>query len=358
MLKVKQVIENVRYFSIGKYLIYKDKQKNVCYNNNQIYKKVNDDLTQYGDNLFFNYENDLKIINLIDNTINTIQDKVIINVLPKYIEKSILIDENNNLYLFDKITFNKTELLFRDYDWGYIYIHGNIFFIDIKKRIILYSLKKSSTIWYFDLSILGMWQLDYETQKRAIEVKQFIGVYNGMFWVYLNSNEIIGIDIEKGKLCYRISTIKQKKLKGETKFSAEKKGYQLYGCRYILDENRGKIIGLFGDLFYEIDINGKPKVIAYGLKNEFEKKGVVWSDIEISEIHGNLLYFFNYNQLIFAVLNVETKQITYVSEKIEVSESSDVFTQLKDLQVSEDKVYVLDSAGTLWIFEKGGCGNG
>jgi hypothetical protein len=236
------------------------------------------------------------------------------------------------------------------------------------KSIYKLNTDNGETFWQFDLSQLGTWKLNYETEeKRAKEVRQFIGVYNSVLWVYLNSGEIIGIDIENGKLCCQISAVEKKNLTGETNFSAEENGYRLYYCQYILDESQGKIIGLFGDLFYEIDVNSRvqkrlrwrrntrhsPKTIAYGLKQEFEQKGVIWKDIGINSVlQGTLLYFYNYNQLVFAILDIGTKQIIYVSEKIKVMENSEVFTQLKDLQVSNSNVYVLDSARTLWIFEK------
>lgn len=45
-----------------------------------------------------------------------------------------------------------------------------------------------------------------------------------------------------------------------------------------------------------------------------------------------------------------TKEIIYISEPI-IPENNKV-TQLKDLQVSDNKIYILDSGNTLHIFEK------
>ena len=64
------------------------------------------------------------------------------------------------------------------------------------------------------------------------------------------------------------------------------------------------------------------------------------------------MYFSLFNQLKFGVLDINTKEIVYISEPITVGERDDRFTQLKDLKVSENKVYILDSNNTLHIFER------
>ena len=52
------------------------------------------------------------------------------------------------------------------------------------------------------------------------------------------------------------------------------------------------------------------------------------------------------------LLDINTKEIIYVSEPIAVVERDDSFTRLRDLKVSENKVYILDSNHTLHIFER------
>ena len=64
------------------------------------------------------------------------------------------------------------------------------------------------------------------------------------------------------------------------------------------------------------------------------------------------MYFYNDKELQFGVLDINTKEIIYVSEPIAVVERDDSFTRLRDLKVSENKVYILDSNHTLHIFER------
>ena len=64
------------------------------------------------------------------------------------------------------------------------------------------------------------------------------------------------------------------------------------------------------------------------------------------------MYFYLAEKLRFGILDINTKEIIYVSEPIAVVERDDSFTRLRDLKVSENKVYILDSNHTLHIFER------
>ena len=123
---------------------------------------------------------------------------------------------------------------------------------------------------------------------------------------------------------------------------------------YYLDNERGKIFGL-AHIFIEIDLNQAPPFVTqYGLQEEFEKYNIKKANDTAEDfvVQDNLLYFYLAEQLRFGVLDINTKEIIYVSEPIAVVERDDCFTQLKDLKVSENKVYILDSNHTLHIFER------
>jgi len=114
------------------------------------------------------------------------------------------------------------------------------------------------------------------------------------------------------------------------------------------------IFGLKADRFFEIDLN-KESITPYllGLQDKMEKAELNKNDISGDTfLQDNLLYFYLAEQLRFGILDINTKEIIYVSEPIAVVERDDCFTQLKDLKVSENKVYILDSNHTLHIFER------
>ena len=130
--------------------------------------------------------------------------------------------------------------------------------------------------------------------------------------------------------------------------------YIFYRAKFILDDKKGIIIGLIADRFFEIDLN-KEKItpMLYGMWDKMEKMN--WKKYGVSgntSLQEDLLYFYNDKELQFGVLDINTKEIIYVSEPIAVVERDDSFTRLRDLKVSENKVYILDSNHTLHIFER------
>ena len=197
-------------------------------------------------------------------------------------------------------------------------------------------------LWEFPLSSLGKWKNSWD-EERDFEVYKLIGIYNNILWAFIEIGGFIGLDIKTGELKYRIS-----------EYHMGKESKLFFRSDYYLDNERGKIFGL-AHIFIEIDLNQDPPFVTqYGLQEEFEKYNIKKAN-DIAEdfvVQDNLLYFYLAEQLKFGVLDINTKEIIYVSEPIAVVERDDCFTQLKDLKVSENKVYILDSNHTLHIFER------
>ena len=197
-------------------------------------------------------------------------------------------------------------------------------------------------LWEFPLSSLGKWKNSWD-EERDFEVYKLIGIYNNILWAFIEIGGFIGLDIKTGELKYRIS-----------EYHMGKESKLFFRSDYYLDNERGKIFGL-AHIFIEIDLNQAPPFVTqYGLQEEFEKYNIKKAN-DIAEdfvVQDNLLYFYLAEQLRFGILDINTKEIIYVSEPIAVVERDDCFTQLKDLKVSENKVYILDSNHTLHIFER------
>jgi outer membrane protein assembly factor BamB len=342
MSKVMEVIGNVVYFSAGKYLIYKDKQKNVYCNNNRIYEKVDDDLIQHADNLFFNFGNNLKIINLINNSINTIQNILIINVSPMFIEKSILIDNNNNLYLFDKLTFSRTKLFFKDYDWGYIYVYICTVFISTKREVISYSLNKYSTLWQFDLQTIPNNPHDDNYRKeKDWEINKFIGVAENKLWVALNHHTIIALDVETGRLLHQIHDIPD------------------FRCEWLpsaiplseatmFDEKENKLIGFMWEFYWEIN-PADGAITLWDLTTELLPQKLR-SDLSHFVLTDGHIYFASHNDSKLGALNRNTKKIDwqYAFEKDEKG----LEPRIMNIQGNDKMLGALSSKGNLYLFEK------
>ena len=197
-------------------------------------------------------------------------------------------------------------------------------------------------LWEFPLSSLGKWKNSWD-EERDFEVYKLIGIYNNILWAFIEIGGFIGLDIKTGELKYRIS-----------EYHMGKESKLFFRSDYYLDNERGKIFGL-AHIFIEIDLNQAPPFVTqYGLQEEFEKYNIKKANDTAEDfvVQDNLLYFYLAEQLRFGILDINTKEIIYVSEPIAVVEREDCFTQLKDLKVSENKVYILDSNHTLHIFER------
>ena len=221
------------------------------------------------------------------------------------------------------------------------YIFDELLFFEKENKIQTINFLSGQFLWEFSLSSLGKWKNSWN-EERFFEVYKLIGIYNNILWAFIEIGGFIGLDIKTGELKYRIS-----------EYHMGKESKLFFRSDYYLDNERGKIFGL-AHIFIEIDLNQEPPFATqYGLQEEFEKYNVKGNDTaEDYVVQVNLLYFSLFNQLKFGVLDINTKEIVYISEPITVGERDDSFTQLKDLKVSENKVYILDSNHTLHIFER------
>ena len=235
------------------------------------------------------------------------------------------------------------------------YIFDELLFFEKENKIQTINFLSGQFLWEFPLSVFGKSKYKYSEEEKDYEVEQFIGIYNNILWVYLNARELIGIDVETGKLKYRFLGIEKKNAVGIVENYLDNEDYYIfYGADFKLDTEKGVIFGLKADRFFEIDLN-KESIIPYlfGLQNKMEKAELNKNDISSDTfLQDNLLYFYLAEQLRFGILGINTKEIIYISKPIAVVERDDCFTQLKDLKVSENKVYILDSNHTLHIFER------
>lgn len=272
-------------------------------------------------------------------------DKILLSKKINREKITILFNPTSDTIL-DEIPFSSTI---------YLYTDNFFFFKDFKRKTIIsaYDVPNNLLKWEFDLNYFGKSVNDWG-EERDYEIEQFIGLYNSTLWLRISDfGGLIGLDSDTGELKYRLKVSDE--FIGTTKIKSIKDGKVPFYNKFNLSLlDTGKIIGLAIDIYYEVDLTlDEPKVIAYGVDEEYQKFGINNQDINRnSVIQENLLYFYNHNQHIFAILNIETKKIIYVSDKIDVPDTQEAWGQLKDLKVSEDKVYVLDSTRTLHIFEQ------
>ena len=222
------------------------------------------------------------------------------------------------------------------------YIFDDLLFFEKENKIQTINFLSGQFLWEFPLASLGKWKNSWD-EERFFEVYKLISIYNNILWAFIEIGGFIGLDIKTGELKYRIS-----------EYHMGKESKLFFRSDYYLDNERGKVFGL-AHIFIEIDLNQAPPFVTqYGLQEEFEKYNIKKANDTAEDfvVQDNLLYFYLAEQLRFGVLDINTKEIIYVSEPIAVVERDDSFTRLRDLKVSENKVYILDSNHTLHIFER------
>ena len=222
------------------------------------------------------------------------------------------------------------------------YIFDDLLFFEKENKIQTINFLSGQFLWEFPLASLGKWKNSWD-EERFFEVYKLISIYNNILWAFIEIGGFIGLDIKTGELKYRIS-----------EYHMGKESKLFFRSDYYLDNERGKVFGL-AHIFIEIDLNQDPPFVTqYGLQEEFEKYNIKKANDTAEDfvVQDNLLYFYLAEQLRFGILDINTKEIIYISEPIAVVERDDCFTRLRDLKVSENKVYILDSNHTLHIFER------
>ena len=364
MFKLNSKIDNVR-----DYVIYKGKPYYIntsheiqCGEKKQmLYKTPLSPLVTFNNKFYCSeWENNYKIFDENLELVEEGEDKVFLYLSNDYLETqysneylediTAIIDRKENLIVLGEI--DKFSISFFQMDI-YIYIYKKNKIYDDVMSVRAFSIQKKEHLWEFSLASLGKWKNPYTDEEIDFQVRRFIGIYNGIFLVFLNAEGFIGLDIETGELKYRIPEYHQAIGKTSTSSYDDSKGF--FRSDYLLNSEKGKILGLAVDVFIEIDLTQEPPFVTqYGLQEEFEKYNIKKANDTAGSyvIQDNLLYFYLAEKLRFGILDINTKEIIYVSEPIAVVERDDSFTRLRDLKVSENKVYILDSNHTLHIFER------
>ena len=364
MFKLISKIDNVR-----DYVIYKGKPYYIntsdeiqCGEKKQmLYKTPLSSLATFNGKFYCSeWENNYKIFDENLELIEEGKDKAFLYLSKEFLETyfldeqqkifiTALLDREENLMVLGNI--DKFSISF--FQMGiYMYIYKKDKIYDDVMSIRAFSIQKKEHLWEFSLASFGKWKNSWD-EERYFEVYKLIGIYNNIFWAFIELGGFVGLDIETGELKYRIPEYHQAIGKTSTSSYDDSKGF--FRSDYLLNSEKGKILGLAVDVFIEIDLTQEPPFVTqYGLQEEFEKYNIKKANDTAEDfvVQDNLLYFYLAEQLRFGILDINTKEIIYISEPIAVVERDDSFTQLKDLKVSENKVYILDSNHTLHIFER------
>lgn len=219
-----------------------------------------------------------------------------------------------------------------------------------------YIIAKTGQLEYSRLSIETgdvLWSYSFEGYKKtknihgqeeAVSVynseKPFTGVINNQLWVSLNTFQHLVLDINTGEQLALLGN----PYKPNKDFHSQKlmSGGQI-------DEKQGKIIALGNCRYREIDTNTFEATFI-DLREEFDKYGV--SSVGDTRFDDDYIYF--YDKIFFgeqprnkvAVLDRKTLKVVWVHDFAQYG------TFPMQMEKTEKHLFVLDSGGTLHIFER------
>jgi hypothetical protein len=240
-------------------------------------------------------------------------------------------------YLFNFIN-NFEKLLLRD-------IEGGIISVFNEEKSGLY---KNKTILK-SLSLLTgeyEWELDLEEKLgRYDNIGTIFGVVDAILWLVSQRGILFGIDVNTGILVHHLNY--------DNVLSFQETG--LVNSKYfhsLFDEKAKKLVGIYQKTYWEIDLlNPENSLKIFDLpslnvdyfSNEWANpQGVVFDD--------QYIYFRDIEISMVGVLCRQTHKIVWHQRINDLEPRPSII--INNIQITETNLYVLDTGGTLHIFEK------
>lgn len=237
----------------------------------------------------------------------------------------------------------KTQKILKKYslleNHSFANIWNNYFILTQKNDLVLVDKTIGETIWQFKL----FEHFKYDRTWGDGEFYHFVGVWNDILWIDINESHLIGVDIQTGLLKYDFCT--------PTKvFGNPTKPYheRLYGKLYSnIDKERNLLFGFNYDTYWEINLNDPTTPLYLYIFEEECSKYNCFLSLQMYCLDRQKLYYVDAFNGTVASIDRDTKEFQFLYQFPEASAGT-----LMEIQVSEDKVYILDNQSTLHIFEK------
>ena len=208
-----------------------------------------------------------------------------------------------------------------------------------------YSKETYGHLWHYTLPAGEYSQGSNYSPVVSKEVTNILGVYAGIVWIVSDMGHLIGLETETGDCKYHLKTpINQPAEWGNWEvFTPAKKSY--------FDAEKGTIFGLDHVHYWECDLNNPTEsYLHFDISGTRKEKNI------IPDFKGNWVgdeIFFGQNSFAqdatyVGIFNCKTRQITWTSR--ELGEEG-VFKGISKVEYQDNRLYVLDRASTLHIFE-------
>jgi len=331
MFKNIETIKDVRGFAIQNNILYYLNSKEKLVANNQIVCDA------YGIEMskkaLFSYQN------IYDVETKIIFDNGNIENTPYSLNANAFNGINTIIYNKDFNDFEKQvgvyDITNKEIKWfqniqrfgNNIRVENNLYYKQSHTTLKSLSLLTGEYEWEVDLGAYG-------------EIDKIIGVCNEILWVGVGSKMLIGIDIKYGKIMHIIDK--------PSHFAYQSGAFNYFrGHDGQIDEKAKKIVGFEFDTYYELDL--VTMEFTYWIFREEAKAMKIEARYATQNIHiGDYIYFIDKLNAKIGIFDRQNKKII---EAYAFPENSCTGI-INDLQVTDNKMYVLDTGGTLHIFEK------
>jgi hypothetical protein len=281
--------------------------------------------------------------------------------------------------IYKNLSLGKTKLFDKKTSVFHRLIFMDVFFES--DNFIISAFDLFSDLWSLEISKLGYFDHPHEVLQNSVEVQQFIGVYEGVLWVFLRNQVMLGINTSNGELLHKILGMEPSSHQNadyDVAWSTDTLAL-LPNTTWHLAESAGIIKGLAHQSYIEIDIKHKPTVAEkpkgmfagffaskkvtevyptikrYHFYTQMQSLGLrnIAARHTIIDDEAKNIYFFDETESRWGIYNTNGLRFEYISDQIPVkSQKKETYTRIKEIKQGGSKVYVLDMQQTLHIFEK------
>ena len=325
---IGEINDIVRFTYYKNELYIKNTQKEL-YSFNKVHLISNNvlDFYAYENHLAYNQESSFYIYNLeLETTICKV-NHYLLGINSFTTNQLCYVDVTTNLLLYvNDLDLSNERLLKTNYDWEFLFLSLDHLYIYNKTKIVSLSIRTGENEWELDLEDYGA-------------IGKIIGVFNDKLWVGVGSKALVGIHVKNGEIIHLIEK--------PSAIAYQSGEYNYFrGHDGQIDIEAKKIVGFEYDTYYELDLETLD--FNYWIFREEAKAMKIEARYAPQNIYKEEFIYFidklNFKIGVFDRKNKTIKEAVVFSEK-----SCTGF--LIDLQMTDDKMFILDSGGTLHIYE-------
>lgn len=344
--KIISGIRGIRIFE--KYLILGHTNMEISVNNQTIATNVDTStfsLVVFDACLFFDIEDKKFSFDFSSNTLNEWLD-----IRPYFFfvqDKKVLCTKNarieNGNFVWDTVLFDysKSEVISNYAKLSNVSVafakDTNLVICYLKTcGLTKFSLRTGNYEWELDLG--GYKYLRHGREEEG-KIDKIIGLWEHQLLVAMSDEELVSVDIHTGKVLWKTSNF-------NNTYLPDWRNRSMFRMSYWLIE-AGKLYQLDGNVYYSVDLETQQFDLLWHNANDENELTIVHKTYTEDYIYFTGAYHYQLSPNLVGVFNRKTLTIDWITAVENLTGSLN-----QPPQVADDKLYVLDTGGTLHIFAR------